>query len=304
MDNLGGFMIINNDKKNELTQAITSIAQKQIQKGNVDGIYISAYTDTERNNQPQVTVTSVINKITEDWEDERNYRYSDIYTQVRNIRINTDCNEIWNYAPIMMNRREFVLGQELKNGYIIYDTNGELQKYKEVYDQDQYLTLYRNRIEISSRFLSKIRQSILNRKNVAIQESMTTHIVNPYRVTAWDIIEYIKSLLGRYEFETNPVYSPREYIIYDEKNRERFEEYFKKKQENQIKYHVSLVAMMKMHEPDQNNVSTMEREKFYQACIAFLENQIPHINVKKYLDEEEVERYDKIFEKAKVKVKE
>lgn len=296
-------MIINNDKNSELTKAIINIARRQIKKGNVEGIYISAYlTSNKRKNQPQITVTSVISEISEDWSDDFDGRYTDRYLQVRNIQIHTDFSQMQDFTLYMMERREFILGQELKNAYIVYDKNSKLIEYKKSYDKEESLPLYKNRIEISPKLIKKIRQGIFYQAvNMDISETMTLHYVNPYRMTSDNMIEQIKSVMHHYKYETNEIYSPRSYIICDEENLNILKSYLMKKKENQVKYHNSLISMMRREDRKGIN-STMEREEFYQECITFLEEQIPHINVKNYLDREEIETFDRIIRQS-VKVK-
>ena len=69
-------MIINNDKNNELTQTIASIAQNQIKKGKVEAIYLNAFIPYE-GKAPNINVTSVVKEVSEGWSDAFYGRYSD-----------------------------------------------------------------------------------------------------------------------------------------------------------------------------------------------------------------------------------
>lgn len=107
------------------------------------------------------------------------------------------------------------------------------------------------------------------------------------------VIEEIKKLIGRYEYETNNVYSPREYVIYSDENIELFREYFNKKKDNPSKYSECLVRVLKKANKELD-YSTMEIDDFYQKCISILLESVPYLDICSYLDSEEIENYNKI----------
>ena len=71
------------------------------------------------------------------------------------------------FSWVYMNHQEAVLAQRLKNSYIIYDGpcewySGEklLSDLQQSYLEDDDLTFYKNRLEISPKIIKKIRQSL------------------------------------------------------------------------------------------------------------------------------------------------
>ena len=195
-------MVINDDKDNEFTRAIIGMAQKQIKRGNVEGIYIQSYQNRKRDNQIEVELTTIIDEVTLNWQDEIFWDGDSRYIKVRNMRVTNNIEIGYNFSSICMHVREAKLEKKKKNAKIIYDKVGKLKGYKEIYDEDNNIPLYINRIEISPKLIKKIRTGISYKKEVKIPNTTTTHYVNPLAMGTDDKITQIKNLLYRYHYES------------------------------------------------------------------------------------------------------
>ncbi len=157
--------MIRNDKDNELTKTITNMAKESIQRGNVFGIYINSFTEEQ---QQKIDIVSVVDEVTENWESQydRNFNPRIVVPNVHNIRIMQSVITESQFPWVYMEYQEAILAQELKNSYIIYngcsEEEGEktLEDYQKFYLQDDQLTIYKNRLEISPQIIKKIRQGI------------------------------------------------------------------------------------------------------------------------------------------------
>lgn len=299
-------MTINNDKNNELTKTIISIAQSRIQSGNVVGIYISCYKNEQNNNQTQIEVTTVVNEDASfDLAKEHNQNSNkSIYTRVRNIIVKDYIEFEWRFSSTYMHWREKTLAQELKNAIIIYDKDGFLESYKQTYDKDESLKTYTNRVEISPKLIEKIKHGINSEINMQIPNTLTTHLVNLLARTSHNIIQQIELLLYQYDFETNEVYSPTYYIICNDENLEQFKVIHQQMKDNYRRYDVRYALDSMLTTNDSNSsLHTIKRPKFYQQCLQYLEEELHFINVVDYLDDELIEIYYRLKKDSKLKRK-
>ena len=281
-------MMINNDKDNEFARTIIGMSQIQIKHSNVIGIYIQSYQNKKSNNI-EVELITVVDKVIPNWEED----YGDpIYIKVRNMRVTNRIRNDSDFSHVYMHAREVILAQELKNSEILYDKEGKLKEYKKIYDKDNSLPLYANRIEISPKLMKRIKTGIIKKEIVSIPNTMATHYVNPLAMTAYGTIAQIKEILGRYCYESSDEFHPLDYVVCNKGNLENFQNSQKNLQNNWYKYDAYYaIDELETSKKMQPVFSTMERKEFYKQCLALLESQIASIDISNHLNETELRIY-------------
>ena len=310
--------MVNNDRRNELTRVITKMAGDELQKGNVVGMYLHAFTEK---NQKKIEIVSVVDEITEEWESlwkEQPYQRK-VFAMVHNIEIFPSVVEASQFSKVCMHHQEAVLAQELKNSYIIYDGKSEwgeedekfLEDLRESFLNDRGLPPYKNRLEISPKLIKNIRQSLGTRRMVhlfrngerklRLSRNEEDRIVDKNRLRTDKKLYQIADLLSRYDvFESGdgfPHWDVQtsdfvdQYIICDDENFNLFQ----KLQAKTTASNYDLDHVFEKMKQTPNDQFTEEAKKeFFSKCLAYLEEGFEAIHPIDYFEGEEKETYQKL----------
>lgn len=297
---LGGQSMINNDKNNSLTKTITSIAQEQIKKGDVQGIYLKGYRIHQKN---KIEIVSVVESITREWENLwKNQYYTTMSSaKVHNIEICPTVVPMMNFSKVYMHSRETLLAQELKNSHIIYDVepswyNNDLKllaDLQESYMKDDSLTFFKNRLVISPKLIKKIKDGLKCGKPVQLSRENKRHIQDKEALTTQHKIYQILELLTRYDAyekedgcllwnDSTSSFDPT-YIACDINNLRIFQRLQQKTTASKYSLEPVFMEMRKTQIP----ASEEKRKEFFGECLSYLVQGFEKINPLDYLEGEE-----------------
>ncbi len=299
---------INNDKSNELAITITSICRDLIQKGNVTGIYLNSFLD-RKNQQNKIEIICVVDQITEEWKKIQDRRGEPtIYSNIHNLKVyfsNSFIMKKDDFTKCYMTRFEMMRAQELKNGYIVYDTEGReayedakiLTGLQKSFLSDQSLPRYKNHVEISPAILRRIKEGILSKEPIHLTNNVKHRIVNQFEYPVIQRVLQVKELLDQYHrYETkdgapswdfNDRTSYSEYIVCSNENLQLFK---KSLEEPNIYYDYELGTVFDKMEKTKTKPVEEDQVPFFQSCLAFLEKDFIH-GAMEYLSDEEKEIY-------------